>query len=443
MTGTVAIIGGGVSGTFIVLNCLKQATKPLRILWFDGNDAFCKGLAYSTTEDLYLLNVRAFNMSVFADEPAHFVNWLEKKNLPYSGKHFVPRKLFGTYVLETYLELKDKHTYVEIIQKPEEVTAITFKAAGYIITAKESHRANKLVLAVGNFLPAHPRSVSQEFISSSNYFQDAFAGEAMRKVLAAKSVTIIGAGLTMVDIVVALKHKNYNGTIHVISPHGYLPHAHNEDQLPAGENFIDPSINYSLSQIFSLVKVKLKEAFKNKLNPQSVIDTMRPHLQTLWIHFSIEEKKRFLRHLRHKWGVARHRAPKESMKGITELIDDKRLTVFKGRIYNIKTKPGGFEIQYTASADGNNVLKTNIIINCTGPEPDFNKVESPLIKQLINSSLIVNHELAYGLKTQKNGELRENVFTIGPPLKGVLWESTAVPEIRVQAKEIASKIIFD
>ncbi len=443
MNPAVAIIGGGVSGTLIVLNCLKQASKPLDILWFDGKDAFCKGLAYSTVEETHLLNVRASNMSVFTDEPGHFVNWLVHKKLPYSAKDFVPRKLFGTYILETYTALKEINPHVKIIQKPEEVKAVNLIDGKYVLTTERNYTADKVVLALGNFLPAHPRSASNEFKTSPNYFQDAFNPKAAEKILANNNtLTLIGAGLTMVDVVVGLKHKNYKGNIYVISPHGYLPQAHN-DSLPAIENFMDPAITYSLSDIVRIVRSKLKETRKKNMNPQSVIDALRPHLQGLWLGFSIEEKKRFLRHLRHKWGVARHRVPQASMEIITGLMHDKKLTVLRGRIFTIDTKTNGFDIRYTDSSGEKRSLHTTIIVNCTGPEPDITKTDSALVKQLIHSSLILSHELAYGLHAARDGAISNSLFTIGPPLKGVLWESTAVPEIRVQAREIAAKIIFD
>jgi uncharacterized NAD(P)/FAD-binding protein YdhS len=33
------------------------------------------------------------------------------------------------------------------------------------------------------------------------------------------------------------------------------------------------------------------------------------------------------------------------------------------------------------------------------------------------------------------------LFTLGTALKGVLWESTAIPEIRIQARDLARKLV--
>ncbi len=443
MTKAVGIIGGGISGTLVVLNLLKQSRRPLTVIWFDSKNLFCRGLAYSTPENCHLLNVRAANMSAFTDEPNHFVNWLQQTHTGFVARDFVPRKLYGQYIQQTYEALKIENPQLTIIHKAEEVVSILPAGTGYTIRAKGLDIVQQVVLAVGNFLPAHPRSVAKAFITSPNYFQNVFEGTALKKALHSNSVTIIGAGLTMVDMVVALKENNYTGVIQVISPHGYLPQAHTEEETSRVNDFLNFNTAYTLAQVFSAVKHELKQAVKTGKNPQGIIDAMRPYLQHLWVNFSIEDKKQFLRHLRHKWGVARHRAPASGIKTITGLISQKQLQPIKGRIFNIETSPQGFEIEYTDATSQKNYLKSGVILNCTGPEPDFNKADSLLVKQLIHSTLITGHELFYGINAPKTGILRPGFFTLGPPLKGVLWESTAVPEIRLQAKEIASKIILD
>ena len=65
----------------------------------------------------------------------------------------------------------------------------------------------------------------------------------------------------------------------------------------------------------------------------------------------------------------------------------------------------------------------------------------PLVQQLLKNQIIAPDLLNYGINAQKDGQISQNIYTIGPPLKGILWESTAVPEIRVQAHDLASKII--
>jgi uncharacterized NAD(P)/FAD-binding protein YdhS len=297
------------------------------------------------------------------------------------------------------------------------------------------------VLAFGNFLPAHPRSIHTDFQQSNRYFQNAFSSQIITQAINQESVLIVGSGLTMIDVVLSLKKHHYTGKITAISPHGYLPQAHIENPLPVTASYINEQQTYNLLQLFSLVNQQLKFARANQLSVHSVIDALRPHLQRLWLGFSVEDKQQFLRHLRHKWGVARHRAASQSMKVINELLNTKQLELIRGRVYDITSNESGFEVQYSNREQASNRLNASVLINCTGPESNFEKVEFPLIKHLLQANSIRVDALKYGIEASINGEIAPNLYTIGPPLKGILWESTAVPEIRVQAQQLALLLI--
>jgi uncharacterized NAD(P)/FAD-binding protein YdhS len=90
------------------------------------------------------------------------------------------------------------------------------------------------------------------------------------------------------------------------------------------------------------------------------------------------------------------------------------------------------------------------VINCTGPLSDINKLERPLIKNLISRNLIHADEMKLGIDADVEGTVlnadltpSKHLYTIGSTLKGLLWESTAVPELRDQAKSLASKLLKD
>ncbi len=441
MINAIAIVGGGISGTLTVLNCIKQSKKPISIIWFDQHNKFCKGFAYSTTEDVHLLNVRANNMSVFYDEPNHFTQWLSKHYPLFNASDFVSRKIFGDYVNDVFENLKNTNPLISIIQVAEEVISIEKLIDSFQLKTTLTYQVQKLVLAFGNFLPAHPKSVSTDFILSENYFQNAFHPNLIKQSLSKNNITIIGSGLTMIDVVNSLYHHNYKGHIDIISPHAYIPQAHIEHTLPAVVPYIEENKIYNLLEILSVVNQQLKKAKKQGLNPHSVIDIMRPHLQNIWINFSFEEKKQFLRHLRHKWGVARHRAPMQSMAVFEELISRKKINLIKGRVFEIKSSEIDFDIFYSNLENSTQTFKTDFLINCTGPESDYTKIKTPLIQNLLKNQIITPDFIKYGIIGQKDGQISQNVYTLGPPLKGILWESTAVPEIRLQAYKLAVKFI--
>jgi uncharacterized NAD(P)/FAD-binding protein YdhS len=85
------------------------------------------------------------------------------------------------------------------------------------------------------------------------------------------------------------------------------------------------------------------------------------------------------------------------------------------------------------------------VINCTGPETKIAATKNDLLKQLFVDGMISQDSLNLGLRANTttfrtiNAENQENehFFAIGSLLKGELWESTAINELKIQAKELA------
>src|ERR1700749_2914986 len=98
VTRTIAIIGGGGSGTLTAYNLLRQ-NADARVVVIDPRPKLGLGLAYSTPSLRHLLNVPAGKISALPDEPDHFLNWL-RKNYDQSATvdTFAPRAVFGQYI---------------------------------------------------------------------------------------------------------------------------------------------------------------------------------------------------------------------------------------------------------------------------------------------------------------------------------------------------------
>lgn len=93
-------------------------------------------------------------------------------------------------------------------------------------------------------------------------------------------------------------------------------------------------------------------------------------------------------------------------------------------------------------------LQGAFVVNCTGPEGDFRKLRHPLVDSLLEHGLARPDRLGMGLDVAADGALMDAwgeasswLFTLGPLRKGALWETTAVPEIRVQAAELARRLL--
>ena len=432
----ITIIGGGATGTLLAVNLIRHAGgQPLEINVIEKNERFGTGVAYSTKRDFHLLNVPAGKMGAFPDEVEHFYKWLCENGITCEPTDFMPRRMYGEYLRKLFWETNDrKPGNIAVNVHGEEAIDIKFgeNSAEVWLNSGTSLPSDKVVLAFGNFLPPPPRMKSQDFLSSPKYFGNPWSGDIDEKIDLSDDIFIIGTGLTMVDTVLSLYHKYHRGKIYAASTHGLLPAVHKL-------GFTYPSFESELENIETVpellktVRGHIKKADSDGSDWRAVIDSLRPVTQKTWMRLSEKEKRRFMRHLRHFWNTSRHRIPAECWEVLYRMQWTDQLHMKKGRAKNIRVRRDGkFEIDLN-----NEKIPVNAVINCTGSESDFSKLEVPLVKSLLSKGVIKTDALSLGLEASAEGKISEILYTIGTSLKGIMWESTAMPELRAQAKALA------
>lgn len=453
---TISIIGGGVSGALVLINILKYfPDAPLKIKWIEKSEEFGIGTAYSTDKDYHLLNVPANVMGLFHDYANDFFEWQLKKGFSYSEHDYIPRKIYADYIRENLFNYLKKNTALSIELIQAECIDITIdidkESYNLLLHNNKTMHTDTVILATGNFLPSHPGLVNMDYTSHPDYFRNPWDNNIHLKLRRTDDVLIIGNGLTMVDKILDLYHQIHKGKIYSISRNGYLPFTHypcsrhqkypdySNELLEASANSID---------LFAIIRKHIDTGIKSGIDWRVVVDTIRPSLPDIWDRLPLKEKKRFLRHLGSLWTVVRHRIPVICADIIHLLKDKKQLHILGGRINEISPIDNGFTITYTDKKTLlPNELRINKIINCSGPQIAPDSSDSILIKNLFNKGWLGKDELGIGFNVLPDGRLldKENnimpeFYTIGNGLKGVLFESTAIPEIRLQAYQLAKKI---
>jgi uncharacterized NAD(P)/FAD-binding protein YdhS len=453
----VAIIGGGFAGAMVAVHLLKQTEKQLHIILINTKYPLAKGVAYSSYSHKHLLNVKAKNMSAFPDKPSDFITWiknhekygvLDNQTMP---EMFLPRNVYGHYLKDVFDNaIREKAQGVSIEFVHDEAIEIEDMEVGMQInfSISPSVFAHRVILAMGNQAPRQPELKNGSLSNNKRYFPNPWVNEAVLHPEENEDVLIIGNGLTMVDVVLGLREKNYRGKIHSLSPNGFkiLPHREFE---PYHDLVKDVQPPFELIKLVKLFRFHVQSLRAKGIAGEAAVDSLRPLTQKIWMALSLDEKKRFMLHLRHMWGVARHRLPMEVHKQFQQMILDETLEIIAGRIHSITESNHSLEVSiYRRSRNELLTIKVGRIINCTGPEADITKMNVELIQNLLAQKLIEPDELSLGINAlpdgtiiTKDGKPSDKLFAIGSLLKGILWESTAVPEIRVQAKNLADKII--
>jgi len=310
--------------------------------------------------------------------------------------------------------------------------------------------ADYVVLATGNSQPRNLPITNMAYYSSATYFRNPWSIDSVSNLKPEGDVLIIGNGLTMVDTVIGLMEQGFRNKIYSVSTNGFgvLPHRHLGVAYEDAVKEIEP--DFELNKLVSIVHKHIKKVRKLGISAEPVIDSLRPYSQKIWQSFSLEEKKRFLSKFRHRWGVARHRLPVFIYDIIEKLRINGQLQVYQGKVINIVEKGNVVHVTFhNAKKHVDETRTVQRVINCTGPETSIYKTLNPLIRKLAEKNIISSDPLELGINTDiltysiitKDGKKSPQLFTLGTNLKGLLWETTAVPELRIQCQQLARLLL--
>lgn len=453
----IAIVGGGCAGTLVAAQLLREAREPTHIILVERAPPEGRGVAYGTECEEHVLNVPAARMSAWPDEPDHFLKWVEERadllglRKPVSPGDFLPRRTYGQYLSEVLAQARERapaHAILEVVTG--EAIDLEEVGEGGRITLADGRAvvAEAVVLALGNLPGEYPIRRPLPFYHGSRYVHLPWARGALDRIGTDEDILIVGAGLTAVDMIVKCRLQGHRGVIHALSRTGLRPQAHRTGLAPCAPFLTPDSLPTTVGGALACLRREVRSAAERGQDWRAVIDAIRPVSQALWQGFSWEERARFMRHVRPYWEAHRHRIAPATAETIRALEAAGRLKFHAGRLMSLRdTEQGAAALVKVRGREEFTALRVAKVINCTGPRTDYSKYQHPLLINLLAAGLIGHDPLALGIAALPSGEvLRYNqnpvgwLFTIGAPLKGVLWESTAVPEIRVQAQGLARRL---
>lgn len=437
----VAIVGAGFSGTLLAINLLEQPDVEVLLIERDRH-RMGAGVAYSSTETSHLLNVRAGNMSAFADRPDHFCDWLAARGLGCEAA-FVTRATYGRYLretlraaMETYgrrLKLVDDEV-LDIEERGGQVT-LGLVNGGLI-------EADRAVLAIGNLPPHDPPAIDGGHLPAHRYIGDPWASAFEDGLDKRAPVLVVGTGLTAVDVILRLVAHGHEGPITALSRRGLRPHRH-IDGLPRPK----PVLAKPAPDLSELVRWAREEA--RDRDWRLVVDSIRPITQMMWSAADADKRARFLRHLRPFWDVHRHRLAPEVADRIDALVASGQLHFRAGKIADVAVEPDALAIAWLPRGEPDPVTtRAARMINCTGPQGDLLRSSDPLVRRLLGARRIRPDALRLGLDIDRDGHVvdaagrsSEHILAIGPMTRGDLWEVVAVPDIRNQVSALARRLV--
>ena len=438
---TVAVIGAGFSGLLTALHLLRERNGP-RVRLIERRAQFGRGAAYSTSSREHLLNVRAANMSAFPDRPHHFKDWLVGQTQAGEAAAFASRASYGAYLQALLREAAEASEAGRLILEADDAVDLRPASQGWTVTLAmgRSFPADAAVLAVGNLPPHLPPGVDTKAGESAAYFGDPWLAD-FDALPEQGRVVLIGTGLTMVDLALRLAIERPALKMLALSRRGLQPRRHLEHGPPS-EPFA-PDLDDTPRSLLRRLRSQA-----GRTDWRGLIDGLRPHVQSLWRSWTLEERGRFLRHLRPWWDIHRHRLAPIVASKLDHLTASGNLSLAAGRIASVRPAGAGLEVAWTPR--GGDVLQrvaAVAVINCTGPNGDLGRVRDPLLSGLLKQGVIRADACRLGLDVAADGRLIDqdgatslDLYAVGPVTRGAFWEITSVPDIRVQAAQCAAAI---
>jgi uncharacterized NAD(P)/FAD-binding protein YdhS len=402
------VVGGGASGVLTAAAASRHDSIE-EIVLVERSDRVGPGLAYGTAAPHHRLNSPASRMGAWQDEPGDFVRWSAGTATPQQDADFSPRRLYGAY-LEAVLDALPR----VVVQRGEAIDVTEDGAAVRVVLADgRSIGADAGVLALGN-PPPPGRTVAATAVVPDPWLPGALDGVHGR-------VLLLGTGLTMVDVATSLARADPAIELHATSRNLLLPRVHLDAPQPPG-----PGIEghpTSLPDVIRGFRARLRAADAAGSAWQAEVDGVRPQVNRLWSALPADDRVRFVRHVSRRWEVHRHRMSPAVAAELQSLLDTGRLVL---------GAPSG---QYDR------------VVDCTGPRPFAQAGWNPVVDALLTAGTARADPLGIGLDVDSGGRLiaasgapSERLSVVGPARRGTQWESTAIPEIRQHATEVAAQI---
>lgn len=458
---TVAIVGGGASGALVAAQLLRRHHPAgLRVVVIERRFEPARGIAYSTTHPEHRLNVPAAEMGAWPEDQRHFVRWAAGRGITLAGRDFAPRGLYGDYLADVLAEAGRRAgpgCSLEIVRDSAVALhlaePLAVGAAPVVVELAERGElaADRAVLALGNLAPATPPGADAELLASDRYEPDPWDAGLVGRAAGDRSILLLGTGLTMVDVALALGEANPDASLYAASRSGLICQRHSDVLVRPARAFGPVPLRPRLYDLVRRIEAEARATVRRGGDWRSVVDSLRPVTNEIWARLSDADRRLFMRRYVRRWEIHRHRMAPEIAELLGRLRESGRLRIEAASCVAMRPVAGGIEVELRpAGASEPQRRRFDRVVNCTGPTLDLRAAGEPLLDDLFARGLARPGPLGMGLDHDPfgaligaDGRVRAHLFAIGPLRKGRLWETTAIPEIREQAAELADLLAAD
>ena len=434
---TLAIVGAGFCGSMVATHVLRASHAPFdRVVLVERNGREIGGVAYGTPSTSHTLNVPAGRMSAFEDDADDFLRFVRAADPALTGGSFVPRRLYGEYLAQT-LAAARAASRVPLFRVAGEATRLAERPDGVTLELLDGRRldAAQVVLAVGNYPPSDPPAADDGLYRSIRYARDPWAPDAL-EAARDQPVLLVGTGLTMCDVALALRDADQAAPIVAVSRRGLLPQPHRVSPKPpphldppAGmERGPRPPSASSAGCATRWTAPRARGSTGARSSRRSA--TTRPHCGAGSATTSGGASCGTCAPTGRRTATARHPRRRSRSRRWSSRAPCGSSRAASSRYAE---SDGGVTVRY-ATRTGGSELEVGKVINCTGPNTNLAEVRDPLVRGLRDAGLIRPDALGLGLDTDEEGRLldaagrpSERLSLAGPLRKGLCGSTPPSP----------------
>ncbi|NLI27872.1 MAG: SidA/IucD/PvdA family monooxygenase [Acetobacter sp.] len=448
---TVAIIGGGATGTMIAYHLLRKRRDlgSNNVVIFEPRPRLGAGVAYGSKDPQHRINVPASRMSIDTENPNDFTDWLKQHShqicdpeafLP-SGDIYPTRAEFGRYLFERITPFLVNQALLHV-----QDTVVSLQRDGdywQIQTAQGTvYTAAYAVIATSHPAPALPAPL-QKIAHDPRVISDPWAKDIFKTIAPQARIAIIGTGLTMADVVATLAAQGHLGSITAISRRGLRSRGHSHQ--PASL-FGDFSTNPEQTALGLLRRIRKTLTSAPDRPWQDIFDALRRQGKAIWMALPATEQRRLVRHLRPFWDVHRFRIAPQVERALNLKSENGSLTVLAARIEHVEVAPDGLILHLRERGGRNRTIQTDILINTTGPDHAGILTKPGFLSHLAQNGFVQRDPVGLGLWTGEDhaalvGEGPvSGLFVAGPLSRGTFGELMGFPEVTANAQSVAARL---
>lgn len=449
----IVIVGGGFTGTAVAIHLARLGDAGLTVTVVEPRSQLACGVAYGTRDPAHRINVPADRMQLSGAEQGDFDRWFRASPAYqtdpdarwHDGKVYPQRGQFGAYIAEQFARAQ-LHSPVKLHHLCDRGVALE---QGTLRTALgKKLQADDVVLAISHPPPALPRAVALALEGHPGLIADPWRHDALTTIAPDERVAIMGSGLSMSDVVATLHRHGHRGPIVAFSRRGLLPRPNLSGPFePRPLDYQQPQ-HASARAWLHRIRQEVAAAALQQLPWQLVLDDIRVNGQRLWQQLSLNEQRRFLRHLRPWWDVHRYRIAPQVSAVLEQLQQRGQLTVQAARLAAVTAAGADITLRLQPRSGEAQSLNVDRLIITTGPAHGGLLQSDVLLHQLAATAVIQADPLALGIQVnarsqteRADGSANPHLYVAGPAARARFGELMGLPQVAEHAESVARQLL--